>query len=222
MRVSYLLSNRACRHVTEHVVWRVCAPSGQPAEVTFQTSTSGGDARRTRCTLTLPSVAAYLGHPSAGHCQRPLILRSMAMSSAGHDALHSSFCQPAEQGVTGPQPAPSVPARKPTCDAEQFFQLDLRAGTILTAKLNPRARQPAYVLTISLGPLGTVISSAQLVANYAAEDLVGRRVVVVANLPPRKIAGVKSEVLVLGTMSSDQGTLLLSPDDRAADGAPVG
>ena len=118
--------------------------------------------------------------------------------------------------------SPAVPAKKVTADAEQFFALDLRAGTILTAKLNPKARQPAYVLEIDLGPLGTVKSSAQLTSNYSAEALVGRRVVVVANLPPRKIAGVKSEVLVLGTMSAEQGTLLLSPDEHAANGTPVG
>ena len=118
--------------------------------------------------------------------------------------------------------APSLPVRKAAAEAEQFFAMDLRAGTVLTAKLNPKARQPAYVLEIDLGPLGTVKSSAQLTANYTAEALVGRRVVVVVNLPPRKIAGVKSEVLVLGTMVAEQGTLLLSPDERAANGAPVG
>jgi tRNA-binding protein len=118
--------------------------------------------------------------------------------------------------------APPLPVKKATADAEQFFALDLRAGTILTAKLNPKARQPAYVLEIDLGPLGTVKSSAQLTVNYTAEALVGRQVVVVANLPPRKIAGVKSEVLVLGTMVAEQGTLLLGPDERAANGAPVG
>ncbi len=138
-----------------------------------------------------------------------------AKSRAQEDALHS--------GIAGLSvSAPPLPVKKATADAEQFFALDLRAGTILTAKLNPKARQPAYVLEIDLGPLGTVKSSAQLTVNYTAEALVGRQVVVVANLPPRKIAGVKSEVLVLGTMVAEQGTLLLGPDERAANGAPVG
>ena len=174
-----------------------------------------------RCSLIV-DPHKLLQRTTASRAQR-CVTRARAMSSSGHDATKSDSCQPTEEGAAGLGNSASViPDRKATCDAEQFVALDLRAGTISTAKLNPKARQPAYVLGIDLGPLGTVTSSAQLVANYSVEDLIGRRVVVVANLPPRKIAGVKSEVLVLGTMSSAQGTLLLSPDDRAANGAPVG
>ena len=182
-------------------------------------------------TLFTRAVGAMASAGAPEH--RALSSPSANALGGGSDSLSSAAAQDSAQtsaslaalnsGVAGLSvTSPALPEKKVTADAEQFFAMDLRAGTILTAKLNPKARQPAYVLEIDLGPLGTVKSSAQLTANYTAEALQGRRVVVVANLPPRKIAGVKSEVLVLGTMSAEQGTLLLSPDERAANGTPVG
>lgn len=111
--------------------------------------------------------------------------------------------------------------KKPTIDVQQFAAVDMRAGTIVAAKLNPKARKPAYALEIDLGPLGRVTSSAQLVDNYQAEALVGRRVVVVVNLPPRKVAGVKSQVLILANTCPKAGTMLLEAAPAVEDGAPV-
>ena len=64
---------------------------------------------------------------------------------------------------------------------------------------NEGARKPAYRLLVDFGPeIGRKKSSAQLVANYRAEELIGRQVAAVVNFPPRQIARSVSEVLVLG------------------------
>jgi tRNA-binding protein len=108
-----------------------------------------------------------------------------------------------------------------TITLDEFLRADLRVGTVRSAALNPKARKPAYVLKIDFGPLGLRTSSAQLTERYAAEDLVGRQVVAVVNFPPKRVAGVTSEVLVLGAVDDEVGTTLLAPTHRVADGTRV-
>lgn len=102
-----------------------------------------------------------------------------------------------------------------------FTKVDLRIGTILEARLNPKARKPAYVMKIDFGQEGMKTSSAQLTENYAAPELVGKQVVAVLNFSPKRIAGVKSEVLVLGAMSEAQGVVLLEPGLDVTNGTPI-
>lgn len=109
----------------------------------------------------------------------------------------------------------------PEITFDEFQRVRIQAGTIVEATPNPRARIPAYVLRIDFGPLGMRTSSAQLTRNYVPEELVGRQVVAVTNFPPKRIAGVKSEVLVLGTVSEEEGVVLLQPAFPVANGAPV-
>lgn len=106
-------------------------------------------------------------------------------------------------------------------DFNDFKKIDMRTGTILEAELNSGAHTPAYVMRIDFGELGEKISSAQLTENYEAGDLVGMQVVAVVNFPPKRIAGVKSEVLVLGAMDEEQGTVLLKTDRKVKDGVKI-
>jgi tRNA-binding protein len=95
---------------------------------------------------------------------------------------------------------------------QDFERVDIRVGRVLTAALNPEARKPAFVMTIDFGPLGVKTSSAQLTVHYRPEELVGRQVIAVVNFEPKRIAGVKSEVLVLGVPDDNGAVVLLRPD----------
>lgn len=111
---------------------------------------------------------------------------------------------------------------KETTDVETFLALDVRVGKILSARLNERARRPAYVLQLDMGEeLGTKTSSAQLTSDYTENDLVGRRVIAVTNFPPLSIAGIKSEVLVLATVETSGRTLLIQPAPEVPLGTPI-
>lgn len=101
---------------------------------------------------------------------------------------------------------------------EDFDALDIRAGTIVAAEDFPKARKPAYRLTIDLGGLGIRRSSAQITSLYTKEELVGRQVLCVVNLPPRQIADFMSEVLTLG-LPSDEGVVLIRPERPVENGA---
>ena len=105
---------------------------------------------------------------------------------------------------------------------DDFMKVDIRTGTITHAEINEGAHKPSYVLTIDFGEaIGEKTSSAQLTDNYTVEDLIGKQIVAVVNFPPKRIAGVKSEVLVLGAVSDADAVVLLEPTFHTLDGARI-
>lgn len=104
---------------------------------------------------------------------------------------------------------------------DDFLVVQLHVGMILSARPNPEAKKTAYVLEVDFGEYGKKISSAQITENYSIEDLIGKQVVAVLNFPPKKIAGVTSEVLILGAVSETYGTILLEPDKMVENGTLI-
>ncbi len=104
---------------------------------------------------------------------------------------------------------------------DDFMKVEIRTGTVLEAGPNEKARAPAYVMKIDFGELGIKTSSAQITKNYAAQELVGKQVVAVTNFPPKRIAGVKSEVLVLGAICDDHDIVLLEPTFKVKNGMRI-
>lgn len=107
-----------------------------------------------------------------------------------------------------------------TATWDEFERLELAVGVITDVEDFPAARNPAYKLTIDFGSRGTRRSSAQL-THYPREELLGRQVVCVLGFEPKRIAGFRSEVLVLGGLSDEHGVVLLRPDREIEPGSPV-
>ncbi len=102
-----------------------------------------------------------------------------------------------------------------------FLKVDIRVGQILEVTENKKARQPAYILTLDFGEIGKKISSAQITENYSKEKLIGKQVVAIVNFAPKRVAGVKSEVLVLAAVCKTHGTVLLEPNLPVKNGTRI-
>jgi tRNA-binding protein len=103
---------------------------------------------------------------------------------------------------------------------DDFARVDVRVGTVLSAAPNPAAHKPAYVLEIDFGAgLGRKKASAQVTELYTPEQLVGRQVAAVVNFPPKQIARMVSEVLVLGFPDAQGRVVLISVDHPVPDGS---
>jgi tRNA-binding protein len=107
---------------------------------------------------------------------------------------------------------------------DDFLKVDMRVGRVLAVDPFPEARKPSYKLRIDFGPeLGERVSSAQLTLTYPDPSvLVGRQVVAVVNFPSRRIAGFRSEVLVLGAMGPAGEVFLLAPEPACGEGLRIG
>ena len=109
-------------------------------------------------------------------------------------------------------------------ELSDFQQVDIRVGRVLAAAPFPEARNPSYRLRIDFGAeIGERDSAAQLTVTYPdPAALVGRQVVAVVNFPPRRIAGLDSQVLVLGAMGDDGEVYLLQPEPGSTLGLRIG
>ncbi len=113
-------------------------------------------------------------------------------------------------------------AEKPQISFDQFLNVDIRVGTIVSVDAFPEARKPAWKLTINFGSdIGVKKSSAQITDLYDSVSLEGRQVMAVVNFPPRQIGPFMSEVLTLGISDSDGAIVLLTPERPVPDGAPM-
>jgi len=102
---------------------------------------------------------------------------------------------------------------------QDFQRVELRVGTLLSAVVNEKALKPAYTLQVDLGELGVKQSSAQLTTHYTCDELVGRQVLCVCNFAAKRIAGVRSEVLVTGVYDADNRVVLAGFDKPLPNGA---
>jgi tRNA-binding protein len=107
-------------------------------------------------------------------------------------------------------------------DWSDFEKIDIRVGTILEINDFPKAKRPAWQLTLDFGELGIKKSSAQITDLYDQQELSGRQVLAVVNFPPKQIANFFSECLVLGVYTDKKEVVLVSPDRRVENGWKVG
>jgi len=105
---------------------------------------------------------------------------------------------------------------------EDFRKVNIHVGTVISVEENKKARKSALVLEIDFGDsLGIKKTSAQITDYYNESNLVGKQVIAVCNFPPKNIADVKSEVLVLGAMEEDGKVVLVHPSKKVANGLEI-
>ena len=106
-----------------------------------------------------------------------------------------------------------------TISWQDFENVDLRVGTIVTAEVFAEARLPAYILQVDFGPdIGVLKSSAQITDLYHAEGLVGQQVIGVVNFPPKQIGPLQSQCLITGFPQADGTVVLIQPERPVENG----
>ena len=104
---------------------------------------------------------------------------------------------------------------------QDFTKLDVAIGTILEASQNIKAKKPAYILKIDFGQNIGIKSTSAQITNYSIDELIGRQIVGICNLPSKNVAGFVSEVLVLGAVLGEE-VHLLRTDNKLENGTLVG
>ena len=105
---------------------------------------------------------------------------------------------------------------------EDFKKIKIKIGTVLEVKKNERARKPSLVIKVDFGKeIGIKQSSAQITHYYNSGNLVGKQVIGVCNFPDKNIAGVISEVLILGAIENDGKVVLVHPSQKTDNGLDI-
>ena len=105
---------------------------------------------------------------------------------------------------------------------EDYNKVEIKVGTVLSVLINEKARKPSLVVEVDFGDkIGVKKSSAQITHYYNEENLVGKQVIGVCNFPKKNIAGVVSEVLILGAIEKDGKVVLLHPSQKVENGLEI-
>ena len=103
-----------------------------------------------------------------------------------------------------------------------FDKVDIRIGTVISVKKNEKARKPSLVVEVDFGKdIGIKQSSAQITHYYNEENLMNKQVIGVCNFAEKNIAGVVSQVLILGAIDSEGKVVLLHPSQKTENGLPI-
>ncbi len=137
------------------------------------------------------------------------------MTSENANALNPAGAPP----PAPEQPAPAAPDEQ--IDIDLFARIKLRVATIEKVEAVPKSKKLLQI-QLDLGELGKRQIVSGIAQHYTAEDLVGRQIVVVANLKPAKLMGVESHgMLLAASTEGDTSLALLAPDKAIPAGARV-
>jgi tRNA-binding protein len=105
---------------------------------------------------------------------------------------------------------------------DDFDKVDVRVGTVISVKKNEKARKPSLVIEVDFGKeIGIKQSSAQITHYYNEENLKGKQVVGICNFPEKNIAGIVSQVLILGSIDKEGKVILLHLSQESENGLPI-
>ena len=111
---------------------------------------------------------------------------------------------------------------KPQITYDDFDKVDIRVGTVISVKKNEKAKKPSLVVEVDFGSeIGVKQSSAQITHYYNEENLKGKQVIGVCNFPQKNIAGVISQVLILGSIDEEGKVILVHPSHQSKNGLPI-
>ena len=104
----------------------------------------------------------------------------------------------------------------------EFMKVEMRVGTIISAEEFKEVRNPAYKIVVDFGEFGKRKTSAQITELYNATEIIGKQVIAVVNFPPKQIANIMSECLILGGVGKTKEVTLIQPERKVENGTRIG
>ena len=105
---------------------------------------------------------------------------------------------------------------------EDYSKVEIKIGTVISVTKNAKARKPSLVVEVDFGrDIGIKKSSAQITHYYNEQNLIGKQVIGVCNFPKKNIAGIVSEVLILGAIEKDGKVVLVHPSQKVENGLEI-
>ena len=105
---------------------------------------------------------------------------------------------------------------------DDYAKVEIKVGTVISVKKNEKARKPSLVVEVDFGEsIGVKKSSAQITHFYNEQNLIGKQVIGVCNFPKKNIAGIVSEVLILGAIEKDGKVVLVHPSQKVENGLEI-
>ncbi|MBR9976944.1 MAG: methionine--tRNA ligase [Bacteroidetes bacterium] len=167
-----------------------------------------------------------IDHASAGHWDAIVLHRLPAGHPVGERTIlfekiddATMEKETAKLGVLSEGPEIVHPELKEQITIDDFMKIDLRIGNIIKAEAVPKSKK-LLKLIVDIG-----FETRQLVAGIATtcvpEDLIGRQVVIVANLKPATLFGIESQGMILAASTEEEGPVLLAPVQAIREGAIV-
>ncbi|HEV2275949.1 MAG TPA: methionine--tRNA ligase [Acidobacteriaceae bacterium] len=161
-----------------------------------------------KTSTTVPSEPAATGHAGAETTQAaPELPPSPAPPTVPAEAATAAAVIPAPTAAA-PQGAAGMPASAPQITIDDFAKVDLRVAEIKVAERIPKADK-LLRLEVDLGYERRQIL-AGIAEAYAPESLIGRKVIIVANLAPRKLRGLESNGMIVAASLGEKGTPVLA------------
>lgn len=105
---------------------------------------------------------------------------------------------------------------------KEFLKIEMRVGTIVSAEEFKEVRNPSYKMIIDFGEFGKRKTSAQITELYRPKEIIGKQVIAVINFPPKQIANIMSECLVLGGVGENKEVTLIEPERKVKNGTRIG
>ena len=105
---------------------------------------------------------------------------------------------------------------------EDYNKVEIKVGTVLKVSKNEKARKPSLIVEVDFGDkTGIKKSSAQITHYYNKSNLIGKQILAICNFAPKNIAGIISEVLVLGTIELNGKVVLVQPTIKVQNGLRI-
>lgn len=137
------------------------------------------------------------------------------------EKLNAPTPTPSCEVAAGAPQAAAAPAPEELIDIDLFARVKLRTATITAVEAVPKSKK-LYQLQLDVGELGKRQIVSGIAQHYTPEQLVGKKIIIVANLKPAKLMGVESHGMLLAASTDGDGILsILTPDKEIPAGARV-